>query len=97
LGGNTLKTVYVYFYKIDSEWTAYTKDFGVGYAHKKYDLARERILDGIHFYYEPQQIEIVEQIVSEDFADELWQKENLQPVKNDEEFVDEVLAKPLTT
>jgi hypothetical protein len=76
VGGFTLKTVKLYFYEIDGQWTAYTKDFGVGYSNKQYELAREQILDGVRFFYEPTEIVIEEKIVSSIEIDKLYEIDN---------------------
>jgi hypothetical protein len=75
-----LKTVKIYFYEIDGQWTAHTKDFGIGYSNKQYKLARERILDGVRFFYEPAEIEIVEEILSLFEIEQIYQKEKLASI-----------------
>ena len=41
MGGNSLKSVKLYFYQTDGQWTAYTADYGVGYSNCDFSLARE--------------------------------------------------------
>lgn len=82
MGGNSLKTVKIYFYQTDGQWTAYTQDYAVGYSNNDFSLARDVILDGVKFFYESEKIEIIEQITTEEIVDQLWNQNNLHEASN---------------
>ncbi|MBM3698988.1 MAG: hypothetical protein FJW82_03835 [Actinobacteria bacterium] len=82
MGGNSLKTVKIYFYQTDGQWTAYTQDYGVGYSNNDFSLARKVILEGVKFFYESENIEIIEQITTEEIVDQLWNQNNLHEASN---------------
>ena len=82
MGGNSLKSVKLYFYQTDGQWTAYTADYGVGYSNCDFSIAREMILDGLKFFYAPEKIEIIEQTTTEEIVDQLWNQNNLQVISN---------------
>ncbi len=57
------KVLVTYIFK-EGEWSAETKEFGIGYSHPDFETARKVITESVHFFYEdtPTEIEIVEVI-----------------------------------
>jgi hypothetical protein len=59
-----LKKVVVTYSYDEGQWSADTEDFGIGYSHSDFEIARKVITESVYFFYEDTypEIEIVEVI-----------------------------------
>jgi hypothetical protein len=57
-----LKQVEVRYSFNEGQWSAETDDFGIGYSHPELNHAKEVITKSVYFFYENEEIEIIEKI-----------------------------------